>query len=272
VSVLSIITINLNNKRGLGLTIKSVLNQTYTDFEYLIIDGGSNDSSHDVIMENNNKLSYWISEPDNGIYNAMNKGILKANGEYLLFLNSGDWLNDNGVLARIFNTPRTADIIYGHMNFVSGTKSMVRRAASENEFSLAYFLTNSLCHPATFISRRLFDSSLYDESYRIAADKKFFIDKIIFQNCTLQKVDEVITNFPTTGITSNSEYQTLIKEENDKIFTSLFPPRLAKDIDIYRHNYRDIQNLLKVKKFDFLYLVFKLLKKTSGFFQRFLIL
>ena len=87
---LSIITINRNNAAGLRRTIESVVSQTYTEFEYIIIDGASTDESVDVIKEYADKITFWVSEPDNGIYNAMNKGILKAKGEYLLFLNSGD--------------------------------------------------------------------------------------------------------------------------------------------------------------------------------------
>ena len=251
------------------MTIESILHQTFTGFEYIIIDGGSNDGSLHVIKEFADKITHWVSESDNGIYSAMNKGILKAQGEYLLFLNSGDWLADSEVLSNVFTKQQNADIIYGHMNFVSGTTSMIRKASAENEFSLAYFFTNSLCHPSTFIARRLFNGSLYDESYKIAADKKFFIEKIIFQNCTIQRVDAIISNFPTTGITCNPEYKTLIKEENDRIFAGIATPRFAKDMEIYRSNYHDIQSVIKIRKYKLLYLIFKLLKKFSSFFQRF---
>ena len=100
---LSIITINLNNAQGLEKTIKSVVSQTYSDYEYIIIDGASTDGSVDVIQEYRNKITYWVSEPDTGIYNAMNKGILKATGEYCQFLNSGDILVDNNVTERMLS-------------------------------------------------------------------------------------------------------------------------------------------------------------------------
>ena len=92
---LSIITINRNDAKGLEHTLKSVWKmQTFKDFEHIIIDGASCDGSVDVIKKYATKLAYWISEPDKGVYNAMNKGIVKAQGEYLLFLNSGDWLEN----------------------------------------------------------------------------------------------------------------------------------------------------------------------------------
>ena len=95
---LSIITVNLNNAAGLQKTIESVINQTFTDYEFIIIDGGSTDSSLEIIKQYANKITYWVSEPDNGIYNGMNKGIGQADGEYCFFLNSGDWMIENNTL------------------------------------------------------------------------------------------------------------------------------------------------------------------------------
>ncbi len=87
---LSIITVNLNNKDGLQKTIDSVISQTFKDFEWIVIDGGSTDGSKELIEKYSDYISYWVSEPDKGIYNAMNKGIKVAKGDYLEFLNSGD--------------------------------------------------------------------------------------------------------------------------------------------------------------------------------------
>ena len=114
---LSIITINYNNKSGLEQTIKSVVNQNAEKHtEHIIIDGGSNDGSLDVIDENKEHFSYWCSEKDNGIYHAMNKGIAHATGEYLLFLNSGDFLEPE-VIATVLNELTGTDIIYGDIIF-----------------------------------------------------------------------------------------------------------------------------------------------------------
>ena len=95
---LSVITINFNNRDGLRKTIESVVNQTYKDFEYIVIDGGSTDGSVDVIKEYTDRIDYWVSEPDKGIYNAMNKGIDVAQGEYCLFLNCMGILNEKHLL------------------------------------------------------------------------------------------------------------------------------------------------------------------------------
>lgn len=267
---LSIISINYNNRDGLLKTIQSIINQTYKDYEYLIIDGGSTDGSTEVIKKYAENLAYWVSEPDNGIFHAMNKGIRKSSGEYLMFLNSGDWLVDENVLFKVFSKPRDADILYGHMNFVSQGISFLRRAADESQLSLAYFFTNSICHQASFISRRLFKNSLYDESYRIAGDKKFFIEKIIFNNCTLQMLDEIITNFNKEGISYKPENKKLIKYENQRIFSDLLPPRVLKDISLLKNNYTDIKSLIKIKKYKILYFFFIGLKRTATFFRKYL--
>ena len=94
----SIITVNYNNKEGLRKTIESVISQTFRDFEYIVIDGGSSDGSAELLKEYSDKITYWVSEPDKGIYNGMNKGIAKATGDYLNFMNSGDCFYDQQVL------------------------------------------------------------------------------------------------------------------------------------------------------------------------------
>ena len=110
---ISIITINYNNASGLEKTIRSVVEQTYNEYEYIIIDGASLDKSKEVIQEYQRYIDFWCSEKDSGIYNAMNKGIQKASGEYLLFLNSGDVLHNSAVLAAIHGFLSVQDILYG---------------------------------------------------------------------------------------------------------------------------------------------------------------
>ena len=100
---LSIITVNLNKAKGLQKTIESVIFQTFTDYEYIIIDGGSTDGSKQIIEQYADKITYWVSEPDSGIYNGMNKGIKVAKGEYCLFLNSEDYLLSNEILQNVRN-------------------------------------------------------------------------------------------------------------------------------------------------------------------------
>lgn len=235
--VLSVITINLNNALGLRRTIESVLVQTYTDYEYIIIDGGSSDSSLDVIKQYADKISYWISEPDEGIYHAMNKGIIQAHGEYLQFLNSGDWLVDNKTLLKVFEEPQTADIIYGDI-FLSlpDGKSILQKSLSESELTLANFYSNTrptIQHPASFIRKSLFEKGLYDESYKIIADIKFFIKSIIFENCSVSYLPGAIAYFNLEGLSSQPSNWTKTIEERNRIFNELLKPRIMRDYEVY---------------------------------------
>lgn len=152
---LSVITINYNNAEGLAKTMDSVFRQRFSDFEYIVIDGGSTDGSKDLIVNNQDKIAYWCSEKDSGIYNAMNKGIREASGEYLLFLNSGDFLHDFAVLEDIHPFLSGEDIVYGDLLFVHGD-GKEDLFVYPDVLSFEYFLERSLGHPAAFIKRALF--------------------------------------------------------------------------------------------------------------------
>jgi Glycosyltransferases involved in cell wall biogenesis len=223
---LSIITINLNNKEGLRKTIESVVSQTFQDYEYIVIDGASTDGSVDVIKEYKDKITYWISEPDKGIYNAMNKGILQAKGEYCLFLNSGDWLvNDNTLLTRIFNQNFVEDIVYGNLIRVSKDKE-VKREKYPDLLTMQFFYSYSLPHQASFIRRVLFNDALYDESYKIVSDWFFFVEKIIFKNCSYRHFDVFFANFDINGESSSNKVHL---EERKKAMDLLLPKRIQED-------------------------------------------
>lgn len=146
---LSIITVNRNNTEGLRKTIESVVSQTYTDFEYIIIDGASTDGSVDIIKEYADRITYWVSEPDNGIYNAMNKGILKAKGEYLQFLNSGDWLTNNDVLKYVFDLRRDEDVLYGDEFLFYNINKIVRKAYPQ-KLTFYDLFVGSISHEGSF--------------------------------------------------------------------------------------------------------------------------
>ena len=125
--LISIITVNLNNLEGLKRTMTSVFEQTWQEYEYIIIDGGSTDGSKEYIESFSDKISVWVSEPDAGIYNGMNKGIKVANGEYLLFLNSGDHLFDNRVLDTNRKFLTLYDLVYFNLNVISSFAPTVYR-------------------------------------------------------------------------------------------------------------------------------------------------
>ncbi len=172
---ISIITINYNDAVGLEKTIESVINQSYSDFEYIIIDGNSTDGSKEVILKNQAKIDYWVSEPDKGIYNAMNKGIKAAKGDYLLFMNSGDALIDDKNILTICAEKLKEDIVAFDCFLERNDKIVGKRTHIENP-TLFYVYKNGLKHQSTFIKRVLFENiGLYDESYKIASDYEFWI-------------------------------------------------------------------------------------------------
>ncbi len=225
---LSIITVNLNNKDGLQKTIDSVLSQTYKDFEWIVIDGGSTDGSKELIEKFSNHISYWVSEPDKGIYNGMNKGIRVAKGDYLLFLNSGDVLYDNNVLFNIFKISRESDFILGQVERQDNHHLL--RKYNENIFLQLY--NDTLNHQGSFIKRSLFEGREYDESLRIVSDWKFWLETIIQDNASYEIVNTIVSMQDMTGISSTDTVA--LQKEHQLVFNRFFPPLLQREIEELR--------------------------------------
>jgi len=242
---LSIITVNFNNKDGLANTAESVIAQTWTDYEWIIIDGGSTDGSVDVIKEyadKTDKLVYWCSEPDGGIYQGMNKGIEKASGEYCWFLNSGDYAYKNTTLAEIFANEFNEDIVYGnlevllpeklktehsdvqHIDFVRNTKKK-----NKNPYRIIDWVEDQIIpHQASFIKRNLFVKfGLYKaNAYRISADTEFFVRLIFNCDAKVKYIDNIFATFISDGISSacsDNKTQKLKSSEHKKTIVENFP-------------------------------------------------
>lgn len=224
----SVITINYNNVLGLEKTILSVINQTYKDFEYIAIDGGSTDGSKKIIEKYADDINYWISEPDSGIYNAMNKGIKQAKGEYLLFLNSGDYFCDEKVLFNIFhnrnyNTPLIrGNIIINSIRYNNG---------GYKEITIADLYESVLKHQSTFIYKDVFSEyGLYDEKYKIASDWKLFL-QMLYKGTTSTYVDIDVSNFDLGGISTDSATAQLSNYERMNIIKEVLPYSISFDYD-----------------------------------------
>lgn len=164
----SIITINYNNKKGLQKTIDSVLSQTFRKFEWIIIDGGSSDESKELIERYQDHVHYWCSEPDKGVYNAMNKGISHARGEYLIFMNSGDCFYEPSTLEKVSHTVLVDDIIYGDALRINGNTEVEWQFPHHVDIRFLY--TDNICHQAMFIKTSLLKEEGYDESYELYGD------------------------------------------------------------------------------------------------------
>ena len=201
---LSIITICYNNADGLRQTLTCTLRNQgeFRDFEQIVVDGGSTDNTLDVIHEFEEGLSWWCSEPDKGIYNAMNKGVEHASGEYLLFLNSGDLLLDRS-LEQIFSTDFTEDLVYMDIYTSGGKDRILVKSPSDIELTPAYLTINTLPHQATLIRRELHNElGGYDERMKISAAPKFMIDAILGHHCTTRYLGGAYTVFDRSGISS----------------------------------------------------------------------
>ncbi|RYE20585.1 MAG: glycosyltransferase, partial [Sphingobacteriaceae bacterium] len=173
---LSIITISYNNAADLEQTIKSVIEQTWSAFEYIIIDGGSTDGSLELIKQYQSNLAFWVSEPDKGIYHAMNKGVRKATGDYLLMLNAGDFLCDKEVLQRVFAAGNhEEDLLLGDVHRTAHGK-IFQDSHYTAPLTFSFFRKTSISHQGTFIKKSLHETvGMYDENLRFSSDWKFFV-------------------------------------------------------------------------------------------------
>lgn len=246
---LSIITINYNNKRGLQKTIDSIKSQTSKHFEHLIIDGGSLDGSVNTIKSYVEIVPYkvlWKSERDKGIYNAMNKGIRLATGEYVQILNSGDTLADidvvekmEGMLQRLNNSEeQPIPIIYGNMIKDFGNGYFLKDTCSYQSItpeSFLYFYNGTLNHNCAFIRRDLFEKyGYYNEEMKICSDWEWYIKAIILGNEKTYYYNVDVTVFDMFGVSeSNGRNKDIIKKERREFLESCILPSVLHDYDIY---------------------------------------
>lgn len=226
---LSIITINYNNSAGLQRTIESVLSQTWKDYEWIIIDGGSTDGSLDIIKKHASHFSWWCSEPDRGIYNAMNKGITHAKGEYLNFLNSGDCFYSSDSLSGLFKNTYIEDILICDAIYMYNGHEIVFCDASSCNYDYDFFMRGTLPHQASFFKRTTFDKfGNYDESLKIVADWKFFVETIYYGGATTKYVPIKMCLYEGNGISAGETMQ----NERKMVTDQLFHPHIQKDIFI----------------------------------------
>jgi len=221
---LSIITINKNDSKGLRKTIESVICQTFKDYEYIVIDGASTDESVKVINEYSQHITYSVSEPDEGIYDAQNKGIKAAKGEYCLLLNSGDYLISNFILEKSFRYDFFEDIVYGDYTLENSlTKRNIRKRNST--LSILNFLKGSnwtFINPQNcFIKKSLFSQfGFYRKDLQLLSDQAFFIKNIFEYGITYCYIPITLAIYDSTGISSKNTTQST--KELNFIMSELF--------------------------------------------------
>lgn len=223
---ISIITINYNIREGLARTLASVAEQTCRDFEYIIIDGGSTDGSVEEIQHHAAIIDYWVSEPDGGIYNAMNKGIAKAQGDYCLFLNSSDTLYSPDIIAKVVPLLDGTDFCAGDICFLY-EKPEVK--VVPDEITAYYMFHSILFHQSTFIRTALLKAEPYSENYRIVSDWEQMLREIVFCNATYKHLPLIVANFDTAGMSLSPENDKLLQKELTAVRKKYFPPLIYKD-------------------------------------------
>lgn len=226
----SIITVNYNNREGLRRTIESVVNQTFRDFEFIVIDGGSTDGSADVLRAYDKDITYWVSEKDSGIYNGMNKGIAEATGDYFNFMNSGDCFYDEQVLQRLVGKGITHDIIVGRDFHYDAETQKGFATILPPRISMLTFFIQTLPHQSTFFKRNLFQECPYDENLRIVSDVKFFIQKLCIENRSIELVDDIICRREPDGI--SKAYNERRITEHRAVIEQVLPIGAIKDYKV----------------------------------------
>lgn len=267
---LTILTVNFNDKDGLIKTIESVKSQKFTDFEFIVIDGGSSDGSAEILKEYP-IITKWVSEKDNGIYHAMNKGIKMAGGDYLLFLNSGDHLYDKDTIQKVVNKiDGSKDLYYGDAVFKRNNTDEI--VTYPDELSFYFFTHNSLCHQASFIKRTLFEEIFYyNEELKIISDWEFMVYAVCLKNISYKHLDIIVSYYDFEGISSRPDSVVKIKEERAIVMNKYFS-LFIEDYNELAHlkhltALKRIQNVLYIKQFPF---AWKLLKGFSNFLLFFL--
>jgi glycosyltransferase involved in cell wall biosynthesis len=221
---ISVITINYNNAAGLEKTMRSVTGQVEAEPEYIVIDGGSTDGSREIIQAYAHRLSHWVSEKDRGIYHAMNKGIRSATGEFLLFLNSGDFLCHDRVLKEVCSYGLDKDIVYGNMRINWGNNRITAGKMPE-KITVGQMYTDTLWHPVSFIRKTLFDRfGFYDETYKMVADYEFFFKVIIAGQVSTKHIPVEICEYNTEGLSSAPEHKETERRERARVIRTYLSP------------------------------------------------
>ena len=261
---LTIITINRNNAAGLEKTMQSVLSQTRTDYEYVVVDGASTDDSvaviHRLASAFGDRLK-WISEPDNGIYSAINKGIRMATGEYIEILNSGDSLVAPDVVDKMYDALEEKgrpSILYGNMlkDFPDGQVKRDKGFAGADITLLSMYI-GTLNHSPAYIRRSLFDRyGLYDEALKIDSDWKWYLQAIVFGEEKPVYVEVDVTLFDMAGISETN--RELARSEREQVLRELVHPAVLAD---YAQWTGDIRKMRRLRNHPWAY-------KLVGFLER----
>lgn len=219
-----VITINRNNREGLLNTIQSVVSQIVPPDEFIIIDGASTDGSANLLTEYSKSITYSVSEPDNGIYNAMNKGVAAATSDYCIFMNSGDCFCGPDVIQKLKDSEVSADIICGNARLL---EEPPRIKKPFEDITLRDLYKGSICHQSALIRTRLLREHPYDEALKIVADRKFFLQTLVLEGASYSTVDINIVDYDINGFSARNRFES--EQEWKNVLWSAIPHRILDD-------------------------------------------
>lgn len=262
--VISVITINYNNAGGLQKTIDSVAFQTSKDFEFIVIDGDSTDNSSAIISKYSSIITYSVSEKDKGIYDAQNKGIAEAKGDFLIFMNSGDCFAENNTLSKItefIQNNKAAKLVYGNTNLVAKNGS-IELLCPPAVLDLEFFFTATLNHQSCIIHKSLFDSyGLFSTDYKICSDYDFLLKVFLKESNSFAYINAIICNYENYGTSANVKLFETVVAERKKIQQTLLSEQ-----QLLAAKHHEIKLLGRKSKF------FKLvpgIKSAASFYDKF---
>jgi glycosyltransferase involved in cell wall biosynthesis len=261
---LSIITVNYNNAEGLERTIQSVQSQTWKDYEHIIIDAASTDGSVEIIHKYSAGIAKWISEPDRGIYDGMNKGIDLSYGEYCIFLNSGDVFYNSLILERVSSMLSGEDFLYGDVELVYNNSNKKIKYYPD-KFLLNYLSFEMICHQVIFFkSSSLLELGKYSENFKFCSDYEILLKFLLKFNSSYSKIPFTIASYKMDGISTSKESASLVLKER-KIIWEENIPKEVRDIIASNHKYTVRPDIKSFYEFNRLFLYRVLLKILSYF-------
>lgn len=263
--ILSIITINWNNASGLEKTLASVLKQKEQDFEHIIVDGASTDGSVERIKSyNSQRPAVWVSERDNGIYNAMNKGVRMAQGQYIMILNSGDYLASPDVVGRMYDELRSCQfppILFGNIIKVwpNGKTTVDHQLCGD--ISFLDFYRGTLNPDGTLVQRSLFEKyGYFDENMRICSDWAWFMHVVGLVGMEAKHFDYNTIYFDMTGVSeSGGKNRQTIESERRQTLEKALPATVLKDYD---HYWSDIYLMCRIRRHPICFHFVKLMERV----------
>lgn len=243
--LITVVTVCYNAEDNIEKTIRSVISQNYCNKEYVVIDGASTDATLKIIESFRNSINTFISEPDNGIYHAMNKAVSKSTGEWIIFMNAGDVFVDNTILKQVSDSlQKEVDVLYGDILVLKEGKHEVKEAPIE----ITHFHRMPFCHQAVFTRTALLKSFPFDEKYKLSADFKLY-KQLKHEHVVFSRIPIPITIYDRTGISNSqrtkglAENIAIIKEVDDWQQKLQLLPRLY-----FVKNWQTIRTLLKKKQ------------------------